>query len=130
MSESKILFPERLESRLRIYAYSIASPSHAGQLKIGQTTQSVQARVKQQLQTANITNYEIVVDETAEKADGTFFSDHDLRRHLKSKGFESVDLEWMRVSKGDVLQAIQELRTNKTLNGSHHLDFPMREEQQ
>jgi len=123
------LFPERLTARSKIYAYQINSPSHIGQLKIGQTTQRVADRVKQQLQTANITNYEIVVDELAERLDGSFFSDFDVRNRLKEKGFESVDLEWMRCEPEDVLTAIQELRQGRRLEGTHHLDFPLRPEQ-
>jgi hypothetical protein len=129
MENESNLFPPKSQSKLRIYAYAIHDSAHKGQLKIGQTTQAVHIRVKQQLQTAKITNYEILVDESAEALDGTSFSDHDVRRHLQSKGFESTDLEWMRVTKEDVLNAIQELRRKKTFEGSHHLDFPMREEQ-
>ena len=129
MSTPMNLFPERLTARSKIYAYQINSPSHIGQLKIGQTTQRVADRVKQQLQTANITNYEIVVDELAERLDGSFFSDFDVRNRLKEKGFESVDLEWMRCEPEDVLTAIQELRQGRRLEGTHHLDFPLRPEQ-
>jgi hypothetical protein len=120
------LFPNKLPTRPRIYAYRILSDSHAGQLKIGQTTKAVAERVKQQLQTANITNYEILVDEPAERTDGSTFSDFDLRNRLKEKGFELVDLEWMRCEPEDVLTAIQELRQGKKIEGTHHLDFPMR----
>lgn len=123
------LFPEKSIKRQSIYAYRILADSHEGQLKIGQTTRSVADRVKQQLQTANITNYEIVVDELAERLDGSFFSDFDVRNRLKEKGFESVDLEWMRCEPEDVLTAIQELRQGKRIEGTHHLDFPLRPEQ-
>jgi hypothetical protein len=123
------LLPERKNSRLRIYGYSIGSESHSGQLKIGQTTKSVAERVKQQLQTANITNYKIVVDESAERPDGSTISDFDVRNRLKEKGYESVDLEWMRCGAEDVLTAIQELRQGKPIEGTYHLDFPLRPEQ-
>ena len=123
------LFPGKSASRRRIYAYTIHDDAHSGELKIGQTTQRVADRVKQQLQTANITNYEIVVDELAERLDGSFFSDFDVRNRLKEKGFESVDLEWMRCESEDVLTAIQELRQGKRIDGSRHLDFPLRPEQ-
>jgi hypothetical protein len=123
------LFAGKNPARLRVYAYSIMSSSHEGQLKIGQTSKSVAARVKQQLQTANINNYKILIDESAERHDGTTFTDFDVRKRLKEKGFESVDLEWMRCSPEDVLTVIQELRVRKEIEGSHHLDFPMRPEQ-
>ena len=123
------LFPAKQDRRARIYAYRILSESHEGSLKIGQTTQSVSARVNQQLQTANITNYKILVDEPAERLDGSTFTDFDVRNRLKAKGFDSVDLEWMRCEPEDVLTAIQELRQGKRLEGTHHLDFPLRPEQ-
>ncbi len=129
MTDSVEIFVSKPIARLRIYAYSILSPSHYGQLKIGQTTQTVPHRVSQQLKTANITNYEIAVDESAERPDGTTFSDFDVRNRLKEKGFESVDLEWMKCEPADVLTAIQELRLNKEIEGSHHLDFGPRPEQ-
>lgn len=123
------LFPVKEPRRTRIYAYEIQSSSHSGQLKIGQTTKSVADRVKQQLQTANITNFRILVDEPAERLDGSSFSDFDVRNRLIQKGFESVDLEWMRCAPNDVLTAIQELRQGKGIEGTHHLDFPLRPEQ-
>lgn len=123
------LFEGKRSFRTRIYAYSIESSTHQGHLKIGQTTRTVQERVKQQLQTANITNYKILVDEPAERLDGSTFSDFDVRNRLKEKGFESVDLEWMQCEPEDVLTAIQELRQGKRIDGTHHLDFPLRPEQ-
>jgi hypothetical protein len=122
--------PKMANNELRIYAYEINQPTHVGQLKIGQTTQDVRTRVSQQLKTANIKNYRILVDESAVKQDGSYLTDFQVRRHLASKGFEAVNLEWMRVTQDEVLQAIQELRLDKTYEGSHHLDFAMREEQQ
>ena len=61
------LLPEKPEARLRIYAYSIEDDAHEGMLKIGQTTQSVQSRVEQQLKTALVKNYTIHLDESAER---------------------------------------------------------------
>ena len=124
------LFVPKPESRLRIYAYSIADDAHAGQLKVGQTTQDVKARVAQQLKTATIKNFEISVDEPADRADGSVFSDHDVRRRLKEKGFSNPDLEWMVCSVDDVKTAITELRDGVSYSGTHHLSFPMRVEQE
>jgi hypothetical protein len=55
------------EARPRIYAYSIEDQAHKGLLKIGQTTRDVKQRVAEQLQTAAIKNYTIVLDEAAER---------------------------------------------------------------
>lgn len=124
------LLPEKQSARLRIYAYSIADDAHAGLLKIGQTTQDVKKRVAQQLKTAAIENYEIVLDEPADRTDGTVFRDFDVRERLKQKGFANPRLEWMRCSVEDVRLAIAELRANKAYEGTPTLDFPMRAEQQ
>lgn len=124
------LLPEKQSARLRIYAYSIADAAHTGLLKIGQTTQDVKKRVAQQLKTAAIENFEIVLDEPADRPDGTVFRDFDVRERLKKKKFANPTLEWMRCSVEDVRLAIAELRANKSYEGTPTLDFPMRAEQQ
>lgn len=123
------LLPEKPDARLRLYAYSIEDDAHAGQLKIGQTTQDVKTRVAQQLGTAAITNYTIRINEPADRADGSLITDHQVRQRLKAKGFANTQLEWMRCSVADVLTAITELRTGQELSGTHHDTFKMRPEQ-
>lgn len=117
------------KARLRIYAYSIADEQHAGLLKIGQTTRDVKQRVAEQLKTAAIQNYKIELDEPAEREDGTFFTDRDVREALIKKGFENVYLEWMRCTVEDVKTVITELRTGKSLSGRRSETFKMRDEQ-
>lgn len=123
------LLPEKSQARLRVYAYSIDDDAHAGLLKIGQTTQSAASRVEQQLKTALVKNYTIEVDESAERADGTTFSDHELRARLRAKGHAKADLEWMECTPVDVQVAVAELRAGQALSGNHHLTFGMRPEQ-
>ena len=123
------LLPEKPEGRLRIYAYSIEDANHDGMLKVGQTTQSVKSRIEQQLKTALVKHYTIHVDESAERPDGSTFSDHDVRARLAAKGLAKVDLEWMTCNKVDVQVAIAELRAGTAYEGSHHETFPMRPEQ-
>jgi hypothetical protein len=123
------LLPEKPETRLRIYAYEIHDEAHEGMLKVGQTTRAVQSRVEQQLKTALVKNYTIHIDASAEREDGSTFSDHQVRARLLDKGFEKVDLEWMRVTPADVQVAITELRDGATLTGTHHETFGMRPEQ-
>lgn len=91
----EILAPKP-EARPRIYAYAIDDAAHAGLLKVGQTTRDVKQRVAEQLKTAAIKNYRIEVDEPAERADGSIFSDHEVRAALAKKGCERVELEWVR----------------------------------
>jgi hypothetical protein len=123
------LLPEKPEARLRIYAYSIDDKGHAGRLKVGQTTQNVKKRVDQQLKTAAIKNHTIHIDESAEREDGSVFTDHQVRARLKAKGFANPELEWMECSVVDVQTAIAELRTGQEFTGTHHETFGMRPEQ-
>ncbi len=124
----EILSPKP-EARPRIYAYSIADEAHEGLLKVGQTTRDVKQRVAEQLKTAAIKNYTIELDEPAERDDGGVFTDHEVRAALVRKGFENIDLEWMRCSVEDVRTVLAELRKGQRFTGTHHLDFPMRQEQ-
>ena len=57
------------------------------------------------------------------------FSDHEVRAALVRKGFENVELEWMRCSVKDVKTVLTELRTGQRFTGTHHETFPMRREQ-
>ncbi len=117
------------KARPRIYAYSIADKAHAGLLKVGQTTRDVKQRVAEQLKTANIKNYTIALDESAERAAGTIFTDHDVRAALVEKGFENTELEWMRCTLKDVKTVLTELRTGQKFTGTHSETFAMRAEQ-
>ena len=81
------LLPGKPDARLRIYAYSIEDGAHEGMLKIGQTTRAVKSRVEQQLKTALVKDFTIHVDESAERADGSVFTDHEVRARLRDKGF-------------------------------------------
>ncbi len=129
------LLPERPKARLRIYAWSPNDPpaGYAGLLKVGQTTKSdVNARVREsqgQMQQA----YTLLVDELAERGDGSTFRDSDVRQRLIDKGFENPIFgsarEWMRCAPDDVRTAITELRTGAKLTGTHHETFSMRPEQ-
>ena len=124
----EILAPKPV-ARPRIYAYAIDDDAHAGLLKVGQTTRDVRQRVAEQLKTAAIKNYRIELDEAAERADGSIFSDHEVRTALARKGFEKVELEWMRCTLADVQTALAELRTGQRFSGVHHATFALRREQ-
>ena len=123
------LLPQKSEARLRIYAWSTKEiKKFEGCLKVGQTTQDVNVRIKQSQGVAQV-SYILEVDEPAEKLDGTFFRDSAVRERLKQKGFENVELEWMRCSSEDVLVAIKELQTGEARTGLHTADFKLRTEQ-
>jgi hypothetical protein len=124
----EILTPKP-EARLRIYAYTIDDDGHRGQLKVGQTTRDVRQRVAEQLRTAAIRNFTIVLDEPAEREDGSVFTDHQVRMALIRKGIKRVDGEWMRCTVADVRTVLTELRTGQKFTGTHSETFPMRREQ-
>jgi hypothetical protein len=117
------------QASLRIYAYTIADKQHEGLLKIGQTTRDVKQRIAEQLKTAHITNFRILLNEEAVRDDGTLFSDRDVREALKRKGFRNTALEWMQCTLADVQTVLTELRRGEVFSGTHHLTFPMRREQ-
>jgi hypothetical protein len=124
----EILTPKPV-ARPRIYAYSIDDKAHKGLLKVGQTTRDVKQRVAEQLKTAAIKNYKIELNESAERDDGTIFSDHDVRAALVRKKFENAELEWMHCSVRELRTVLAELRTGERFTGTHHETFPMRREQ-
>jgi hypothetical protein len=124
----EILAPKP-EARPRIYAYSITDEAHKGLLKVGQTTRVVKMRIAEQVKTAAIKNYKIELDESAERDDGTIFSDHDVRAALVKKKFENTELEWMHCSVRDLKTVLTELRSGQQFTGTHHQRFQMRREQ-
>jgi len=124
----EILTPKP-QVRPRIYAYSIDDQAHRGLLKVGQTTRDVKQRIAQQLRTANIKNYTIELDQVAERDDGTIFTDHDVRMALVRRGFENVELEWMRCTLKDIKTVLTELCTGQQFTGTHSETFAMRQEQ-
>ena len=117
-----------------MYAYSIDDPAHEGLLKVGQTTRPVSKRIAEQTRTAGI-RARIVLDELADRDDGTWFTDHQVRARLNDKGFPTVEpvpgsgREWVRCSLADAQTAITELRAGVRLSGTHHETFTMRAEQ-
>jgi len=123
------LLPLKQEARLRIYAWSTKEiRKFEGCLKVGQTTQDVNFRIKQSQGVAQVP-YILEVDESAEIAMGGMFRDSAVRERLKQKGFENVELEWMRCSAEDVRLAIRELQTGVARTGAHNEDFKLRIEQ-
>jgi hypothetical protein len=123
------LLPAKSEARLRIYAWSTKEiRKFEGCLKVGQTTQDVNVRIKQSQGVAQVP-YILEVDESAERLNGNFFRDGAVRERLKQKGFENVELEWMRCTAADVLAVIKELKTGVVHTSSRTEDFKLRDEQ-
>ena len=119
-----------------IYGYILPDvKGHDGYIKIGYTDRKdTETRIREQLHTAAI-NFKILFKESAMRADGTCFTDKDVHRLLKHKGFlqlnEGADKnEWFRCTLSDALTAIEEIRTETRFEGNRTWNFAMRGEQQ
>jgi len=127
---SNKLFPKRPSSTPTIYAYEIiGTENRLGLLKVGFTNRNANDRVKQQLQTAGL-EYNIVLEESAMRSDGSSFSDHDVHRQLKKDGFINTDGEWFKCESSDVKSAIIAVRDGEDKNRHRTFDFKMRPEQE
>lgn len=125
-------FPPKPESKPAIYAYRDTNPQYKGLLKIGFTSVDVERRVAQQYPTLRPGDlpYEIVLSESAMRKDGSSFSDHDIHRHLKKRGFNNPNGEWFKCSIKDIQAAIIAVRDGVDNEDSRTLDFGMRPEQE
>jgi len=124
------LFPKRPEFNPTIYAYKIPNtPNRSGLLKIGYTGRNAAQRVAEQLGTSGVP-YEIVLIESAMRNDGSSFTDHEVHRILRARGFINTDGEWFRCKIKDVKVAIQEVKTGIINNENRDLNFKMRPEQE
>lgn len=130
MSENKF-FPPRPDSRPSIYAYEDTNPQYRGLLKVGYTTVDVQARVAQQYPTIRPGKlpYNILLEESAMRNDGSAFTDRDIHRYLRQKGIKNPDGEWFKCNVENVKSAIIAVKTGEMNEENRSLDFRMRPEQ-
>lgn len=119
-----------------IYGYITPDiPNHDGYIKIGYTDKDdVEIRIKEQLRTVATSHKTLINDESAMRSDGTCFTDKDVHKLLKHKGFQMFDFgdrsnEWFKCSEKDVRQAIMEVREGRRYEGNRYLNFKMRDEQ-
>jgi hypothetical protein len=127
-----LFFPERPAVNPRIYAYE--EPNNLqlkGLLKVGFTSVDVEKRVAQQYPTMRPgeSPYKIVLDEPAMRNDGSAFTDHDVHKYLRRKGFVNEAGEWFRCSAVDVKAAIKSVVNGGQDVDGRILDFSMRPEQ-
>ena len=128
---NKPFFPPRPEANPTIYAYEDTNPQYEGLLKVGFTSVDVQKRVAQQYPTLRpgALPYKIVLEESAMRNDGSAFTDHEVHRYLRKKGFINPNGEWFRCSVPDVKAAILALKNGTENEENRCLDFRMRPEQ-
>lgn len=118
-----------------IYCYCLPGVAdHDGYIKVGYTDRvDVDKRIREQLHTAAL-NCKVLLKESAMRSDGTCFTDKDVHRILRRKGFAQLKAgadrnEWFACTESDVLAAITELRTGKRMDGQRTWTFAMRNEQ-
>ena len=127
---NKEFFPPRPSTNPTIYAYELIGVStHSGLLKIGFTDRDAKRRIKEQLGTAAI-QHKIVFEESAMKRDGSSFTDHDIHRHLRKKGFANTEGEWFKCNLNDLRKIIWEIKTGERTEENRVLTFGMRPEQE
>ena len=119
-----------------IYGYTLPDVAdRGGYIKIGYTDRGdTETRIKEQLYTAAIP-FRILFKESAMRSDGTCFTDKDIHRLLKHKGFRQLNEgedrnEWFCCTEKDALDAIEEMRTGIRFEGQRTWTFSMRKEQQ
>lgn len=119
-----------------IYGYTLPGvKNHEGYIKIGYTgRENAETRVKEQLQTVAM-DFKILFKESAVRSDGTCFTDKDVHKLLKRKGFRQLHEaternEWFHCTQQDALTVIEELRSGTRFEGDRTWNFKMRAEQQ
>ena len=130
MMIKKEFFPPLPSANPTIYAYELLGAElHKGLLKIGFTDRDAQTRVKEQLGTPAL-EYQIVLEESAMRNDGTGFRDQDIHAILKRWGIEQYkNSEYYRCTLNDVLRAIELLRNGKEYERLRTQNFDLRPEQ-
>lgn len=119
-----------------IYGYTLPDlADHRGYVKVGFTDrEDTEQRIREQLHTAGIANFKILLKETAMRPDGTCFTDKDVHRILRRRRFRQLNEgedrnEWFECTVADINAAINELRTGIRLEGARTWTFGMRDEQ-
>lgn len=130
----------------RIYAYTVvgkdAEPwerpqgttlvEGSGLIKVGETTKAkARTRIKQQLGTAypGLKGVSILLDEVAERADGSEFSDHDVHGALVAAGINRIGGEWFECTLDEVKAAITVVHSGVSYQPNRTQSFDMRPEQ-
>lgn len=125
----KPFFPSRPSTNPTIYAYELKGvETHKGWIKVGYTDRDPQIRIKEQLGTAAI-KYRIVFQDSAMKGDGSSFTDRDVHRHLRKKGYKNPEGEWFVCTLNDLRHTIHEIKTGEFIEENRIHSFKMRPEQ-
>lgn len=122
-------------SAKRIYAYRLNLEQFSGRIKIGETGRSVHSRVKEQVNTAGLSDLvEIVMDEPAITANGRAFRDVDVHAVLKKMDgvthlTEGGGVEWFSCSVEQVKSAYNSVYLGAPFTKVRDKTFGLRDEQ-
>ena len=124
-------FPQRPQINPTIYAYLDTHPQYQGLLKIGYTTRDAQTRVAEQypITKPGEKPYQILLEETAIRNDGSIFSDREIHHYLCQQGIPNPKGEWFKCSVEQVKAAILALKTGKHNPENRTQNFALRPEQ-
>ena len=126
---NKNFFPLRAKINPTIYAYKLIDVKNKENLlKVGYTDRDAKTRVKEQIGATHL-KFEIVLETEAIKEDGSTFSDHDVHRFLKTKGFGNIEGEWFKCSLNDIKSAILQIKTGNENIQNRTQNFGLRPEQ-
>jgi len=126
----KYKFPVKIEVNPVIYAYELPDlATHKDLLKVGYTERDSEKRIDEQTKTANI-KYKIHFSESSVKNDGSVFTDKDLHRYLKNRGFSNPFGEWFKITLKELKGIFNEYKEGKTYEKIRYQNFGMRPEQE
>ena len=122
--------PKKIDIKPVIYAYEDTHQDFKGYLKIGYTKNDASKRIKEQYPIVRpIKTWNLILEESAMKKDGSIISDHEVRNYLIKKGFKKIKGEWISCKKEDVKSAILAIKENKVFETNRVFDFKLRPEQ-
>lgn len=128
-------FQQRPEIVPQIYAYVLPDvTSHVGYIKVGYTErEDVNERIAEQLHTSGV-KHKLLFAESAMRSDGTCFTDHEVHKVLRAKGYHSLNEgedhnEWFNCSEAAVRAAILAVRDEVENAEERTQSFGMRPEQ-
>jgi hypothetical protein len=130
---SKEFFPPKPEVNPTIYGYSELSSEYEGLIKVGYTERTTSERMKEHYPTKgpdSLKKYQVLLDESSMRNDGTHFKDYEVHKVLKERRFENVGGEWFRVGVDELKSIILSLKEGTTLELTRTKNFKPRPEQQ
>lgn len=122
-------FPEKPDLSPSIYAYTLQwVAQRQWQIKVWYTTQDVRSRIDQQTKTAWV-QYDVVLEESAMRTDGSSFKDHDIHIQLSKMWCRRTQGEWFVCTVDDIHKAIYAVKHRTEIAQERTEDFSMRPEQ-